>query len=60
MTKDILIAVFIKREYSTAIRAFDDVVRKTREIIRPERSNERNHRPKKLYSMNYKRLWVFL
>jgi hypothetical protein len=33
--------VFIKREYSTAIRAFDDVVRKTREIIRPGRSNER-------------------
>ncbi len=41
MTKDILIAVFIKREYSTAIRAFDDVVRKTREIIRQGRSNER-------------------
>jgi len=56
MTKDILIAVFIKREYTTAIRAFDDVVKKTREIIRPGRSNERNHRPKKLYSMNYKRL----
>jgi len=56
MTKDILIAVFIKRDYATAIRAFDDVVKKTREIIRPGRSNERNHRPKKLYSMNYKRL----
>jgi len=41
MTKDILIAVFIKREYSTAIRAIDDVVRKTREIIRQGRSNER-------------------
>ena len=56
MTKDILIAVFIKKEYAQAIRAFDDVVAKTREIIRPGRSNERNHRPKKLYSMNYKRL----
>jgi hypothetical protein len=41
MTKDVLIAVFIKRGYSTAIRAFDDVVRKTREIIRQGRSNER-------------------
>lgn len=56
MTKDILIAVFIKKEYGPAIRAFDDIVAKTREIIRPGRSNERNHRPKKLYSMNYKRL----
>jgi len=56
MTKDILIAVFIKKEYRAAIQAFDDVVAKTREIIRPGRSNERNHRPKRLYSMNYKRL----
>lgn len=56
MTKDVLIAVFIKKEYGAAIRAFDDLVAKTREIIRPGRSNERNHRPKKLYSMNYKRL----
>jgi len=56
MTKEILIAVFIKREYVAAIRAFDDIVARTREIIRPGRSNERNHRPKKLYSMNYKRL----
>lgn len=56
MTRDILISVFIKRDYGAAIRAFDDVVSKTREIIRPDRSNERNHRPKKLYSMNYKRL----
>jgi hypothetical protein len=56
MTKDILIAIFIKKEYRAAIQAFDDVVAKTREIIRPGRSNQRNHRPKKLYSMNYKRL----
>lgn len=56
MTRDILISVFIKRDYGAAIRAFDDVVSKTREIIRPGRSNERSHRPKKLYSMNYKRL----
>jgi len=56
MTKDILIAMFIRKDYHVAIEAFDDVVWKTREIIRPGRSNERNHRPKKLYSMNYKRL----
>ena len=56
MTKDILIAIFIRKEYKKALKAFDDVVFKTREIIRPGRSEERNHRPKKLYSMNYKRL----
>jgi hypothetical protein len=56
MTKDILIALFVRKDYNLAIEAFDDVVSKTREIIRPGRSNERNHRPKKLYSMNYKKL----
>ncbi|MDD3320016.1 MAG: hypothetical protein PHS59_01065 [Paludibacter sp.] len=56
MTKDILIAVFILKEYKKALEAFDDVVSKTREIIRPGRSVDRNHRPKKLYSMNYKKL----
>jgi len=56
MTKDILIAVFIRKDYKKALTAFDDIVFKTREIIRPGRSVERNHRPKKLYSMNYKRL----
>ena len=56
MTKDILIAMFIRKEYKKALEAFDDVVYKTREIIRPGRSVERNHRPKKPYSMNYKKL----
>jgi hypothetical protein len=56
MTKDILIAMFVRNVYYVAIKAFDDVVSKTREIIRYGRSNERNYRPKKLYSMNYKRL----
>jgi len=56
MTKDILIAIFVRKDYNIAIEAFDAVVSKTREIIRPGRSNERRHRQKKLYSMNYKRL----
>ena len=56
MTKDILIAMFVRKDYNIAIEAFDAVVSKTREIIRHGRSNERRHRPKKLYSMNYKRL----
>jgi len=56
MTKDILIGVFIKHQYKKAFEAFDDIVYNTREIIRPNRKNERKHRQKKRYSMNYKRL----
>ena len=56
MTKDILVGVFIKQQYKKALRAFDDIVYNTREIIRPNRKNERKHRQKKPYSMNYKRL----
>jgi Transposase DDE domain len=56
MTQSILIAVFIKKQFRKAIKAFDDIVSKTREIIRPNRSLPRKHKPKKPYSMNYKRL----
>ena len=56
MTKDILISLFIRKDLKKAFEAFDDVVCKTREIIKPSRSFKRNHRPKKPYSMNYKRL----
>jgi len=56
MTQDILIGVFLKNQFEKAIEAFDKVVAETREIIRPGRSNPRKQRPKKPYSMNYKRL----
>lgn len=56
MTQDILIGVMIKRKYEKALEAFDKIVANTREIIRPGRSFERKKRPKKPYSMNYKRL----
>lgn len=56
MTRDILIGLFFKQQYHKALKAFDDIVFNTREIIRPNRKNKRKHRPKKLYSMNYKRL----
>ena len=56
MTKDILISVFIRKEYKKALAAFDDIVSKTREIIRPGRYVERHKKPKKTYAMNYKRL----
>lgn len=56
MTQDILIAVFIRKQFDKALNAFDKIVAQTREIIRPGRSNPRNKKPKQLYSMNYKRL----
>jgi len=56
MTQDILIAVFIKKQFGKALEAFDKIVSATREIVRPDRKFERNKKPQKLYSMNYKRL----
>lgn len=53
---DMLIPMFIKRKLGKLLNAFDDLVYRTREIIRPARSNPRHHRPKKQHSMNYKRL----
>ena len=56
MTQNILIAVFIRKQFEKAIIAFDKIVADTREIIRPGRSNPRKKKPKQLYSMNYKHL----
>ena len=55
-TIDILVPAFVRKKYKESLEAFDDLVRQTREIVRPGRSNPRNKKPKKLYSMNYKRL----
>lgn len=55
-TKDLLIVLFFKRQYQIALSAFDNIVYRTREIIRPGRMFERNKKPKKPYSMNFKRL----
>ena len=56
MTQDILIGVFIRKQFKKALAAFDKIVYETREIIRPDRKFQRYKRPKKTYSMNYKRL----
>ncbi|MGV8134884.1 MAG: hypothetical protein AB2L20_06700 [Mangrovibacterium sp.] len=53
---DMLVPAFIHKKYKEALHAFDLLVWNTREIIRSGRSNPRNKRPKKPYSMNYKRL----
>lgn len=55
-TMDMLVPIFVHKKYKEAIYAFDLLVWNTREIIRPGRSNPRNKKPKKPYSMNYKRL----
>ena len=55
-TIDILVGMFIKKKYEKALESFDNIVYSTREIIRPDRKNERKHQQKKPYSMNYKRL----
>ena len=55
-TKDILVGLFIKKQYKKALESFDKIVYSTREIIRPNGKNERKHKQKKPYSMNYKRL----
>jgi hypothetical protein len=55
-TMDILVPTFIRQKYKEGLAAFDSLVWQTREIIRPGRSNPRNKKQKKLYSMNYKRL----
>lgn len=56
MTMEILIPVLLRKQYKLAFAAFDNIVSKTREIIRPGKSEPRKHKPKKTYSMNYKRL----
>ncbi|MCF6364568.1 MAG: IS4 family transposase [Bacteroidales bacterium] len=43
-TKDILIGMFIKKQYKQALESFDKIVYNTREIIRPNRKNKRKHR----------------
>lgn len=50
------IPMFLKKIVRKALACFDELVFKTREIIRPNRSNPRNHRQQKSYYMSYKPL----
>ena len=54
--QDFLIPMFLKKKFKKVLMAFDDLVYKTRELIRPNRSNPRNHKPKRIPSINYKPL----
>lgn len=53
---DMAIPMFLKRKFHESLETFDEIVYKTREIVRPDRSEPRPKKPKKPYSMNYKRL----
>ncbi len=55
-TSEFLIFVFLKNQFHKAITAFDRIVESTREIVRPNRNIPRNKKPKRIYSMNYKKL----
>jgi hypothetical protein len=50
---DFAIPIFLKNKARNALEAFDEIVYKTREIIRPNRSEPRPKKPRKQYHMNY-------
>ena len=52
----ISVSLFLKNMAAKVLTCFDEIVYKTRELIRPNRKNPRNHKLKKTYSMNYKPL----
>jgi len=55
-TVDMLIPLFLKKKYTESLEAFDRLVYKTREIVRPGRKEPRPKKPKRPYYMNYKPL----
>jgi hypothetical protein len=48
--------MFLKSKIKQGIAALDDIVYNTREIVRPNRKNPRNHRPKQQHYMNNKQI----
>jgi hypothetical protein len=56
MVKEIVAKVFIDKMISPAIKAFDNILTATTEIVRPNRKFERKKLKKKPPSMNYKQL----
>lgn len=56
MTKEVLITIFIKKIIQPALDAFDKIIQKTTEIIRPNRTFPRKKIKKKPPNINYKNL----
>jgi hypothetical protein len=55
-TRELIIPLFLKKQVEKAMKHFDDIVYRTREIIRPGRKVERKMKPKRPFRMNYKEL----
>ena len=55
-TMDMLVPMFLKKKYTESLEAFDQIVYKTREVVRPGRKVPRPKKPKRPYNMNYKPL----
>ena len=51
------IPVFIKKKFKKAIKAFDEIIFNTRELIRPGKQNPRNHKPKRDFTKTIKVFW---
>jgi len=56
MCKDIWVGIWIHSKIKEALAALDAVLKKACDIIRPQRSFPRKHRPKKPPAMGYKQL----
>ncbi|MEM0941211.1 MAG: hypothetical protein AAGI25_15710, partial [Bacteroidota bacterium] len=53
---DMVVPLLGRKRSRDSIEAFDSMVYHTREIVRPDRSNPRIHKPKRSYYQNYKPL----
>jgi len=51
---DVVVALLIRKNFQRTIEAFDQLVERTTEIIRPNRTFTRSHKQKRIYNMNYK------
>lgn len=55
-TYDLIVPAILKQKFTKLINYFDDLLYRTREIIRPNRKQPRRHRTPKKYHMAYKKL----
>lgn len=54
--RDLIIPLFLRRKHQKSIDAFDEIVSRTREVVRPGRSNPRDKRTRRVFHQNYKPL----
>ena len=54
LIRESMMGVFIKKKIKNFLKILDEILTKTTETIRPNRSYPRNHKQKKPKSMNYK------